>query len=48
MFQFHANWISYRAVAEALRQHAFRFTAEVDPYTDRATRRNLLAQAMHS
>lgn len=48
VFQFHANWISYRAVAEALRQHAFRYTASVDPYADRATRRNLLAQAMHS
>lgn len=47
VFQFHTNWISYRAVAEALREHAFRYAAGVDPYGDAGTRRSLLAQARH-
>jgi hypothetical protein len=32
LFQFHANWIEYRAVAETLRQHGFLYAAEAGPY----------------
>jgi Protein of unknown function (DUF4231) len=48
VFQLHANWISYRATAEALRQQAFRYAAHVDPYTDPATRRDRLADAVRT
>lgn len=43
LFQFHANWISYRAAAESLRQQAFLYAADVTPFDDPATRRALLA-----
>jgi hypothetical protein len=43
MFQFHPNWISYRATAEALRQEAFLYAADVAPFNDPATRRDRLA-----
>jgi hypothetical protein len=43
VFQFHANWISYRSTAETLRQHAFFFTAGIEPYDDPSTRRRVLA-----
>jgi hypothetical protein len=46
VFQFHANWISYRAAAESLRQHAFLYAAGFDPYDNAGTRRQLLATAM--
>lgn len=48
VFQFHSNWISYRAIAEALRGHAFQYSAQVGPYVDRATRRDRLAEAVHA
>jgi Protein of unknown function (DUF4231) len=47
LFQLHANWISYRASAEALRQEAFAFVAQVPPY-DTAQRRVVLAQAIRT
>lgn len=43
LFQFHANWISYRATAETLRQHAFLYAAGVAPYEVSETRRQVLA-----
>jgi Protein of unknown function (DUF4231) len=46
LFQLHVNWISYRATAEALRQQAFLYVARVGPYTDLATRRDRLADAI--
>jgi hypothetical protein len=46
VFQFHANWISYRAAAETLRQHAFMYAAGFEPYDNADTRRPLLATAM--
>lgn len=46
VFQMHANWISYRATAEALRQQAFLYAAHVDLYADPATRRDRLADAV--
>lgn len=46
MFQFHANWISYRGSAELLRQQAFLYVADVKPYADQATRRERLAAVL--
>jgi Protein of unknown function (DUF4231) len=46
LFQLHANWISYRASAETLRQHALQYAASVDPYADPLTRRGRLAAAL--
>lgn len=46
LFQFHANWLSYRSAAEALRQHAFAYVAGVTPYDDLASRRQQLAAAL--
>jgi len=48
VFQFHSNWISYRTVAEALRQHAFLYAAEVGPYVESSTRRDRLAETVHT
>ncbi|MCU1655709.1 MAG: hypothetical protein JWO57_365 [Pseudonocardiales bacterium] len=48
LFQLHANWISYRATAEALRQQMFLYSAHVDPYTDPATRRDRLADVVRA
>ena len=44
LFQLQNNWISYRATAEALRQHGFSYAAQVDPYNDPQTRRGQLAE----
>lgn len=40
LFQWHQNWISYRASAETLRRHAFAYAARTAPYDgeDRAGR----------
>ncbi len=46
VFQFHSNWIAYRATAETLRQHAFLYAAMVDPYADTQSRRDMLAEFM--
>ena len=46
VFQFHSNWVTYRATAETLRQHAFLYVARVDPYADAQTRREKLAEFM--
>lgn len=46
MFQFHPNWISYRATAETLRHQAFRYVAEVSPFDDPTTRRARLAACL--
>lgn len=43
LFQLHRNWLSYRSTAETLRHHAFLYVADVMPYDDPATRRDLLA-----
>lgn len=43
LMQLHRNWLSYRASAETLRHHAFLYVADVKPYDDPATRRDLLA-----
>ncbi|MGZ5416242.1 MAG: DUF4231 domain-containing protein [Nocardioides sp.] len=32
LFQWHRNWISYRASAETLRTHAFAYAARIAPY----------------
>jgi Protein of unknown function (DUF4231) len=32
VFQFHANWISYRATAEGLKREKFLYLAKADPY----------------
>lgn len=44
LFQFHANWISYRSTCEALRQEQFLFTAMAGPYATAADPRLLLAE----
>jgi hypothetical protein len=46
LFQFHPNWISYRSTTEALRQQAFLYAADVAPFDDAATRRELLAACL--
>jgi hypothetical protein len=46
LYQFHANWISYRATSEALRREALSYAAKVEPYNDPATRRLKLAQTV--
>jgi hypothetical protein len=43
VFKFHSNWISYRATAEKLRQHAVLYVAKATPYDDPRTRRQNLA-----
>lgn len=48
LFQLHANWISYRATAEALRQQAFLYAAHVAPYSEPATRRDHLADVIRT
>jgi len=44
VFQFHPNWITYRATAEALRQNAFFYVAKVGPYASAESRRDQLAE----
>jgi len=46
LFQLHANWISYRGTAEALRQQAFAYAARVDPYQNPDSRRARLVDAV--
>jgi len=46
LFQLQTNWISYRATAEALRQHGFLYAAHVEPYGDPKTRRERLAACL--
>jgi hypothetical protein len=48
VFQLHTNWITYRATAETLRNHAFRYTAGAEPYTDPRQRRRRLAENLQS
>lgn len=43
LFQLQPHYISYRDTAEILRQHGFMYAGRVGPYTDPATRRDLLA-----
>lgn len=45
-FQFHANWITYRATAETLRRHAFLYAAGIAPYAEARSRRNQLAAVL--
>jgi hypothetical protein len=47
LFQLHSQWISFRRVAELLRQHAFDYAARVAPY-DGPDRRDLLAKAIRT
>jgi len=44
--QFQTNWITYRGTAEAMRQQAFLYVAQVEPYDDTQTRRERLAEFM--
>jgi uncharacterized protein DUF4231 len=44
VFQFHANWLSYRDTAETLRQHALLYAAGLPPYAEPETRRVRLAE----
>lgn len=46
LFQFQSNWITYRGTAEAMRQQAFLYVAQVGPYADKQTRRQRLADFM--
>lgn len=46
LFQFQANWITYRGTAEAMRQQAFLYVAQVGPYDDTQTRRERLGEFM--
>ncbi len=46
MFQFQTNWITYRGTAEAMRQQAFLYVAQVGPYDDTQTRRERLGEFM--
>jgi hypothetical protein len=48
LFQFHANWISYRSTCEALRQEQFLFVAKAGPYAAAADARLLLAERFQS
>ena len=45
LFQWHANWIAYRASAETLRRHAFAYAARTPPY-DADDRADRLANAL--
>lgn len=47
LLQLHRNWISYRATAETLRQHAFLYAAKVAPYSG-PDRREALGIFMHA
>jgi hypothetical protein len=47
LFQLHSQWISFRRVAELLRQHAFDYAARVAPY-DVPERRDVLAKAIRT
>jgi Protein of unknown function (DUF4231) len=46
VFQFHPNWITYRATAETLRQNAFLYVARVGPYASAESRRDQLAEVV--
>jgi hypothetical protein len=46
VFQFHPNWITYRATAETLRQNAFLYVAKVGPYASAESRRDQLAEVV--
>jgi hypothetical protein len=46
LFQLQSNWITYRGTAEAMRQQAFLYVAQVAPYADTQTRRERLAEFM--
>jgi hypothetical protein len=46
LFKFQSNWITYRGTAEAMRQQAFMYVAQVGPYADSETRRERLAEFM--
>ncbi|WP_448623956.1 DUF4231 domain-containing protein [Geodermatophilus sp. URMC 64] len=46
LFQLHTRWISYRTAAETLRREAFRYVAELPPYTEPALRRARLASVL--
>ena len=39
LFQFHQNWLTYRATAEALKHEQHLFLAEAGPYAQEASRR---------
>jgi hypothetical protein len=45
LFQFHANWIGYRATAERLRQHGLLYAAGAAPYAGPG-RRDALAEVV--
>jgi hypothetical protein len=46
LFQFQTNWTTYRGTAEAMRQQAFLYVAQVGPYADTQTKRERLAEFM--
>jgi hypothetical protein len=48
VFQFHSNWISYRATAESIRQQALLYVAHVEPYADQANRRDRLGEYLRT
>jgi Protein of unknown function (DUF4231) len=46
--QYHANWTSYRATAEALKHEKYLFLAGAGPYAAAGDRRALLAESIES
>ncbi|WP_405180265.1 DUF4231 domain-containing protein [Nocardia sp. NBC_01377] len=47
LFQWHVNWLSYRATAEELKRESFLYLAEADPYSG-ADRHKVLALRMEA
>ncbi|MDW5564164.1 MAG: DUF4231 domain-containing protein [Methanomassiliicoccus sp.] len=48
VYQFHANWISYRSTCEALRHEKFLFLARAGPYSSSPNPDILLAERVES
>jgi hypothetical protein len=48
LFQFHENWLTYRATAEALKHEQYLFLAGAGPYTAAARPSVLLAERVES
>ncbi len=46
--QYHANWISYRSTAEALKHEKYLFLANAGPYAKEPGRNQLLAERIES
>ena len=48
VYQFHANWISYRSTCEALKHEKFLYLAKAGPYAKAENPHNLLAEQIET